>query len=172
MPAQLRAEHLVLVFQRRVPITATPSPKRLLGATQPFSGCPAFDHPEPLARFRPVVGQSEKVECAVPTVGSLVGLRFPERNERRLRRMNGEPEASKPLRQHGHNLASVPLLFAADDKVIGKANQEASALHPWPYLTFKPGIEDMMEEDICQHGGNLSPYKVANFFFRDRYHSD
>ena len=66
--------------------------------------------------------------------------------------MNSEPEARKPLRQHGHNLASIPLLFAADDKVIGKANQEASALHPWLYLTFKPGIQDMMEEDVCQHG--------------------
>jgi hypothetical protein len=36
--------------------------------------------------------------------------------------------------------------------VIGKAKEKASALHPWPYLTFEPGIQDMMEENICQHG--------------------
>ena len=66
--------------------------------------------------------------------------------------MNGQAEARKPLRQHGHNLAGIRFPFAADDKVIGKANQEASALHPWLYLLLKPRIEDMMEEDICQHG--------------------
>ena len=66
--------------------------------------------------------------------------------------MNGEPEAGKPFRQHSHNLARIRFSLAADDKVIGKANQEASALHPWLYLTFKPGIEDMMKEDVCQHG--------------------
>jgi hypothetical protein len=66
--------------------------------------------------------------------------------------MNGESEAGKPLREHGHNLARVRFQFAADDKVIGKAKEKASALHPWPYLTFEPGIQDMMEENICQHG--------------------
>ena len=152
MPAELRAEPLVLVLQRGVPLAAAPSPAQLLGATQPGAGCPALHHPAPPARFRPGVGPAEQRAGAVPTVGSLMGLWFPARNQCRLRRMKGEPEARKPLRQHGHNLASVPLLFAADDQVIGNAQPEASALPPWLSLTCKPGIEDMMEEDICQHG--------------------
>src|SRR5712692_6873172 len=49
--------------------------------------------------------------------------------------------------------------------VIGTANQEASALHPWPYLALEPFIQPMMEEYIGQHRGDHSPYKVANFFF-------
>jgi len=68
--------------------------------------------------------------------------------------MQGESEAGKPLREHGHNLARVRFQFAADDKVIGKAKEKASALHPWPSLTFEPGIPDMMEEHIGQHGGD------------------
>src|SRR5215471_21288258 len=46
-------------------MVATPSPERFLGATQTVSGCPAFHYPEPLTRFRPVVGQSQKGACAV-----------------------------------------------------------------------------------------------------------
>ena len=37
-------------------------------------------------------------------------------------------------------------------RAIGKAHQEAVALHPGPYLAFKPCIQDIMEEDICEHG--------------------
>src|SRR5215813_13508455 len=39
---------------------------------------------------------------------------------------------------------------------------KSSALHPWLYLTFEPGIQDMMEENIGQHGREYTSYKVAN----------
>src|SRR5713226_5972629 len=38
--------------------------------------------------------------------------------------------------------------------VIGTAHPEASALHPWLDLTCTPGLQDLMEEDVCQHGCN------------------
>ena len=49
MPAQLQAEHVVLVFQGGMSIGTTPSPQGLLGATQALAGCAAFDDPGPLA---------------------------------------------------------------------------------------------------------------------------
>ena len=97
------------------------------------------------------MGQSQKIECAVPIGRRLAGVRFPERDQHRLRRMNGQTKAGKPLRQHGHNLPGICFQLAANDKVISKAKQEASALHPWPYFTLKPFIQHMMEEYIGQY---------------------
>ena len=68
--------------------------------------------------------------------------------------MDGQAVAGKPLGQHRHDLAGVRFQLAADDKIIGKADQEASSLQAWLYLLLKPFIQDLMEEDIGQHGGN------------------
>src|SRR5215475_7099869 len=57
-----------------------------------------------------------------------MGLRLPERDQRRLRRMNGESEAGKPLREHGHNLARVRCQFAADDKSSSAGESHPHAL--------------------------------------------
>ena len=100
------------------------------------------------------MGQSEKVEGAVPWVGPLVGLRFPERDQRRLRRMHAQAKAGKPLRQHRHDPPGVPFQLAADDKVIRKADQKASSLHAWPYFLLEPFIQHMVEEYIGKYGGN------------------
>src|SRR6266446_8458174 len=67
---------------------------------------------------RPVMGQSQKVECAVPSGGPLRSLRFPERNQRRLRRMNAQAKTGKPFRQHRHELTGVRFQFAPHDEVI------------------------------------------------------
>src|SRR5262249_3823025 len=42
--------------------------------------------------------------------------------------MNGESEAGKPLREHGHNLARVRFQFAADDKSSGAGESHPHAL--------------------------------------------
>src|SRR4029450_2876913 len=88
VPSQFQAEHLVLVGQGRVAIGAAPPPQGLLRATEPLAGSPAFDRPKTPARLCPVMGQSEEVECAVPMRRPLPGIRFSERNQRRLLRMN------------------------------------------------------------------------------------
>src|SRR5436190_3024194 len=100
------------------------------------------------------MGQSEEVECAVSLRRPLGSLRLAERNQRRLRRMNGQTVAGKALRQHGHDPVSVRLQLASDDKIIGKANQKASPPQPWLYLLLEPLIQDMMEEYMSQHGCN------------------
>jgi hypothetical protein len=82
--------------------------------------------------------------------------------------MKGEPETGQPFREHGHDRASVPLPFAADDTVSGKAHQAAAALHPWPSLPFTPGIEDMMEADRCPHGGKATALDNAGLGVRQR----
>jgi hypothetical protein len=66
--------------------------------------------------------------------------------------MHGAPEAGTPFRQHRHHLARLRFSVAADAKVLGTATQAAAALHPWLSLTCNPGIEDMLQEDVCQHG--------------------
>src|SRR3989475_13071775 len=71
--------------------------------------------------------------------------------------MDGQAVAGKPLGQHRHDLAGVRFQFAADDKIIGKADQETSSLQAWLDLMLKPCIEDLMEKDIGQHGGMVPP---------------
>ena len=66
--------------------------------------------------------------------------------------MNGQAKAGKPLGQHGHDPAGVRFQLAADDKIIGKADQEASSLQAWLYLLLKPFIQHLMEEYIGQYG--------------------
>jgi hypothetical protein len=150
VPTPLQAEHLALVFQRCVTMEATPPPPRLLGATEPLPGCSACDHPNTPARLRPVMGQSQKVACAVPIGRRLAGVRFPERDQRRLRRMNAQINAGKPLRQHGHNLPGIGFQLAAHDTLIGNAQPEASALPPWPDFTRTPCLQHMMADSIGQ----------------------
>jgi hypothetical protein len=145
VPPQLQAEPLVRVFPRGVTMDATPPPPRLLGATEPLPGCPAFAHPKPPARLRPVLGQSQKIACAGPIGRRLAGVRFPERDHRRFRRMPGQANAGKPLRQHGPNLPGLWFQLAATDTVISNATPEASTLHPWPYFTLNPCIPHLME---------------------------
>ena len=94
------------------------------------------------------MGQSQKVECAVPSGGPLRGPRFPERNQRRLRRMNAQAKTGKPFRQHRHDLTGVRFQLAPHDEVIGKADEEASSLHAWLYVPLEPFIQDVMEEEI------------------------
>ena len=45
--------------------------------------------------------------------------------------------------------------------IISKADQETSSLQAWLDLMLKPYIEDLMEKDIGQHGGNGSPLHNA-----------
>ena len=97
------------------------------------------------------MGKSEKLECAVPSVGLRAGGRLPERNQPRLRGMNGQAEARKALRQHGHDPAGIVFPLAADDKVIGKADQKAAPFHPGFDVVLVPFIQDLMQEDIGQH---------------------
>src|SRR5439155_4623067 len=91
------------------------------------------------------MGQSQKIECAVPSGGPLRSLRFPERNQRRLRRMNAQAKTGKPFRQHRHDLTGVRFQLAPHDEVIGKADEEASSLHAWLYVPLEPFIQDVME---------------------------
>ena len=86
------------------------------------------------------MGQSKKVACAVPILRTLAGIRFPERSQRRLRGMNAQAKAGKPLRQYVHALAGVCFDFAPDDEINGLAYEAASALHPWPHFARKPFI--------------------------------
>jgi hypothetical protein len=66
--------------------------------------------------------------------------------------MHAQPKAGKPLGEHRHDPSGVRFPLAADDQVIGKAGQKASALQAGLDLLRTPPIQDMMEHDIGQHG--------------------
>jgi hypothetical protein len=98
------------------------------------------------------MGQSQKSECAVPSIGPLMGLRFPARNQRRLRWRHAQTKTGKPCRQHCHELTGVRFQFAPHDEVIGKAHEKAAPLHAWLYVPLEPCIQDMMEKEMRSYG--------------------
>src|SRR5215510_11730438 len=109
------------------------------------------------------MGESEKLEGAVPRVGGLSTGRLPERNQPRLLRVNGQPKARKALGQYHHDPARVLFPLAPNDKVIGEPQQEAAALHPGLYVADKPFIQHGVQESIAQHLGNYSSYTKETF---------
>jgi hypothetical protein len=151
MPASLQAEHPVLVVPGRMTLSATPPPPRLLRTAEPLPGCPAFAPPQPPARLRPVVGQSEARAGAVPRVGRRVAVRFPKRHQRRLRRRNSPAKTGEPLWPPRPDPAGVCFHLTSDDKLIGTAGQEPSSLPAWPYFTLTPFLPRMMEEYMRYH---------------------
>ena len=94
--------------------------------------------------------KSEKVECAVPRLDPSAACWLAERNQRRLRWMDSQAVAGKPLGQYRHDPAGIRFQFAADHKIISETDQEASAFQAWLYLVLEPFIEDLMEKDIGQ----------------------
>jgi len=135
-----------------MPVVATPLPQRLLGTPEPFPGCSAFDDPKPPTCSCPVMGEAEKRAWAVPMRPGLAGFGLPEHDQRRLRWMNTQAKAGKPLWSYAHDLLSVRFQRAADDKVIRKTGQKAASLQPRLYLALEPFIQHMMEEYIGQYG--------------------
>ena len=125
---QFLAQHLILLRQLPVPVIPTPLPQGLHRTTKPLPRRLPLDHPVASARFCPEVGESEKVECAVPIVALRLGGRLPEPNQRRLRRVYGQFEAPKPLRQHHHHPLAVIFPLAADHEVSSPGESHPQAL--------------------------------------------
>lgn len=102
------------------------------------------------------MGKSQEIECAVPIRPLPSGFRLPELNQPRLLWMNSQAEATKSLRKYIHDPVSIYFQFTANNKVIGKANQKASTLHPGFDLSYKPVIQHLMQEYVTQHRGNYA----------------
>ena len=146
MPAELHAQHPLLVWQRRMTSGATPLPPRLLGPPEPFPGCSAFDNPKPPTCSCPVMGEAEKLAWAVPLGRCLTGVGLPEYDQRRLHWMHTQAKAGTPLWSYAHALPRVRFQLAADDKVIRKTAQEASSLQPGLSCALAPLLQHLMEE--------------------------
>ena len=98
------------------------------------------------------MGQSEKVERAVTLAGFLVVVRPSERDQSCLRRVDGQSEAGEPLGEDSQQASGVLFQFAANDKVIGEANQEAFAFQPGLDLLDEPIIQHPVQKDIREYG--------------------
>jgi hypothetical protein len=94
------------------------------------------------------MGQSQKGAWAVPSVGPLMGRRFPARDQRRLRRRHAQAKTGKPFRQYRHALTGVRFQCAPHDEVIGKAKEKAAPLHAWLYVPLEPFIQDLLEDEM------------------------
>ena len=134
-----------------MPVVPAPLPERLHGTTESLLGGLPFDNPIPLARLGPEVGESEKIECAVPYPSPYGGWLL-EPNQRRLRRVYGQLEEIEAFWQCCHHPPGVVLLFAADKKIIGKTDQEASALQPGFDVPYVPPVKHVVEEDVTEDG--------------------
>ncbi len=132
-------------------VIPAPPPDSANSSFQSFPCRLPLNNPVPTTRFAPVVGESEKIECAVPTSSLILRVRPPEVHQRRLLRMNGQIEAIKPFRKNFHDLPGIFFPLATDDEVIGKTNQETPALEPWLYFLFVPLIQHMVQEDVTYH---------------------
>src|SRR5260370_4300531 len=84
---QLRAQRAMLFQHRVVPMRTTPMPDSLYRPAQPLPRCRPLHNPFPSSGPRPVVGESEKVECAVPTP-SPIATGFPELHQLCLLRVD------------------------------------------------------------------------------------
>src|SRR5262245_37517464 len=135
-------------------VLTTPCPALLHQPPQAFPDRLALDDPVALACFAPIVGKSEKVKCTRAPCRLVAAWRPLERKQRRFLRRNGEAETGEAFRQDFHNPAGRGFALTADDKIIGKATQNTSALHPGVDVLDKPFVQDMMQEYIGEHGRN------------------
>jgi hypothetical protein len=159
--ASLLAQLPILLLQWAMAMTAASLPQRLLRLPDVFASRFPLDDPVAPARSRPVMGQSELRECAVLSVALLAGCRLPERDQHRLRRMNGEAEVGNALREDSHDPAGALFPLAAGDKVVGTAEQKSTAFHPGFDVALIPYIQDFMQENIGQQRRAYTSYKVA-----------
>src|SRR5262249_31706367 len=142
-------------------VVTTPCPDRSHKPAQPFPDRLALDDPVSTACLGPIVGKAEQVEAPRAPCRWLLA-RWPlERNERRLFGMNGQAEASKPLRQDVHHPAGVGFPCAADDEIIRKTREKALALHPGLHVFDKPFVQDSMQEYIRHHGRDPSALRCT-----------
>ena len=100
----------------------------------------------------PVVGQSAKVERAVPTLACVLSARRLELHQAGLLRVNGELEARKALRQDRQNPARVVLPLTANDEGLGLAEQKTAPPHPWLDLPLQPFIPHVIQEYVRPQG--------------------
>ena len=86
------------------------------------------------------MGESEKLEGALPLSSLLAEGGLTERDQRRLLPMNGQPEARQALGQRGHGPAGLIFPLAPTDEVVPVANQVAPASPPGFDYTHVPFI--------------------------------
>jgi len=78
-----------------------------------------------------------------------------------LLRMNGELKARKPLWPDHQHPTRLVLPLAANDTIIGTAEQNAAPLQPWLDLLLKPLIQHVIQQRVRPHGGTHAPLRAA-----------
>jgi hypothetical protein len=62
--------------------------------------------------------------------------------------MKGQAEAGQARREHRPEPARDLFPLAAEDNVVGQAEQPGSAVHPGSDVALVPGLQDLMPEEI------------------------
>jgi hypothetical protein len=132
----------ILLVERGMAVCTTPCPALVHTPPQAFPDRLALDAPVSLACLAPRVGKSENVKCPRAPCRWVAAWRPLDRNQRRFLRLTGEAATGEALRQDVQNPAGSGFARTADDKIIGKATQKTSALHPggtsWPTHASRP----------------------------------
>ena len=104
MAAYFLIQFMLLLADRLVPVSPTPSVNAPHGAAESIGGRLAFDDPLTSSRSRPEVGETEEVECPGTLIRWLASTsrrrrRYTEWDQLRLIGMDRHAVLAEPLRQ-------------------------------------------------------------------------
>ena len=146
-PPQLAAQGFVLLAYGIVPVFLAPAPQHAHKAVAPFARGFLLDRPVARKAFTPVKGKPQKIEGPL---GLCLARRLSECDQTGLLRMQGERETLEAPRQHFHQPLGVRLQLESDDKVVGKTNDEALALHTRLDRLDEPVVQHVVQKDITE----------------------
>jgi len=142
---------------------------------EPLGDCLAPDRQLTRPRLAAYGRQAEQVaglRLALTTSLASFACPTPALNAARLVRGQCEVKPVAAVPQGAQKLLGGGFVLAADEEIVPVAHDDDVApcglAAPWR----RPEVKDRVPGQVCQERAGLSPYKVANFFFRDRYHSD
>src|SRR5947209_15458985 len=100
-------------------MAAAPGIDGLNGSSQTRTPRLARQTPTPPPGSTPVQRKAQEVEGARPLAASLGRRRTPEVQQTGLVRVEGQPVALPPLRQHRQDALGILPVLEADDKIVG-----------------------------------------------------
>src|SRR5437870_280873 len=175
VPPQLQIECPTLLTYWRMAVLAAPPPYSADRPTQAIRGRLLLDHPVPMPRLRPVVGEAQQVERSPSR-----GFRWPTRttspwrtevDQSGLLWVQAQAVLAKSLRQHGQHPTCIFFSAKAQHGIVRVAHQpvppDLQRLMRRPTRP-KPvrAVHKVLLVDRFEHHGDRS---LKNLVFKSRY---
>ena len=159
MPLKFATESLILLGDPSMSVVTTPVRHMLERTAKAVLRGLALDDPTASPGLAPVVGEPEKVEGRL---GIAIAGRL-KADQLGLGWMQGQSEPSKALWQDGEHPPRIPFIAKAQHRIIGKSDQESSPREPRLDLLLKPLIEDRVQVQVGQEGGDHATLRRSRF---------